>query len=280
MDNLFKQFIKERRYFRNLSGRTLRYYSETYHYFKQTGAFDNLSKQSLQNALIVFRERGVTAGGINAYIRGVNAFLKWLHEEHGYENLSIKALKGNKRVLRSLTDEELKIIVRYKPKTFTEKRLHTVLLLMTETGLRVNECLMLEKNKVDFENLLLTVSGKGNKERIVPFSYELRKVLFKYSSNHKFELLFSTNKGCKVRYDNFLRDFNNLVVKLKIKPDGAFHQYRRTFATNYIRSGGSPLVLQRLLGHSSLHQTTAYVKLVTEDLQKEQHRTSLLNRLS
>jgi integrase/recombinase XerD len=279
MDNLFEEFINERKYFRNLSERTLRFYKETYHYFNQVGTFENLSKQSLQKAIVIFRERGATVGGINAYIRGVNTFLKWLSEEHGYENLSLKKLKGNHRILRSLTDAELKAIVRHKPKTISEKRLHVVLLLMIETGLRINEALTLQKHKIDFENLLLAVIGKGNKERIVPFSYELRKILFKYSATHNFDLLFSTNNGCKIAYRNIHRDFNRLAKKLKIETDGAFHGFRRTFATNYIRNGGNALVLQRLLGHTSLQQTTSYVRLVTEDLQKEQHRTSLLNRL-
>lgn len=279
MDKLFDQFIKERRYFRNLSEKTLEFYSEIYSYFKQVGAFDNLSKQSLQNAVIAFRERGASIGGINAYIRGINVFLKWLHEEHNYENLSLKKLKGEQRVLRSFTDKELKAIIKFKPTTFTERRLHVLLLLMIECGLRVNECLTLEKAKIDFENLLLSVLGKGNKERIVPFSYEMRKILFKYSASHKFDLFFCTRNGCKLSYDNILRDFYSLVESLKIEPDGAFHAFRRTFATNYIRNGGNALVLQRLLGHSTLQQTTQYVKLITDDLQKEQHRTSLLNRL-
>ena len=49
MNKLFEEFINERKYFRNLSERTLRFYRETYHFFNQAGAFDNLSKQSLQN---------------------------------------------------------------------------------------------------------------------------------------------------------------------------------------------------------------------------------------
>lgn len=279
MDSLFKQFIKERRYLRNLSERTLSYYAEAYHCFKQVNSFENLSKTSLQNAVMAFRERGMGVGGINAYIRGINTFLRWLHEEHNFDNLCLKQLKGNQPMLRSLTDDELKLIIRFKPTTATEKRLHALLLLMTECGLRVNECLTLPKSKIDFENLLLTVLGKGSKERIVPFSFQLRKVLFKYSATHNFELLFCTRDGLKMRYDNLLRDFNSLMKKLKINPDGAFHGFRRTFATNYIRNGGNPLVLQRLLGHNSLQQTATYVKLVTEDLQKEQHRTSLLNRI-
>ncbi len=123
------------------------------------------------------------------------------------------------------------------------------------------------------------MTGEGNRDRIVPFSYALRKILFKYSDKHKLELLFCTTTGRKIRYDNFLRDFNLLIKKLKIVPDGAFHTFRRTFATNYIINGGNALVLQRLLRHSTLQQSTAYVKLITDDLQKEQHRTSLLNRL-
>lgn len=279
MNSLFEQFIKERRYLRNLSEKTLQYYSESFQSFNLVGAFESLSKQSLQNAVIAFRERGLSIGGINAYIRGVNTFLNWLNQEHSYENFSLKLLKGSKPILRSLNDEELKAIFRYKPKTLTDKRLHTALLLMSENGLRINEVLTLERSKIDFDNLLLTVTGKGNKDRIVPFSYELRKVLFKYLASHKFELIFCTKNGCKLGYENFLRDFNNLMKKLKIEPDGAFHGFRRTFATNYIRNGGSPLILQRLLGHTTLQQTSVYVRLVTEDLQKEQHRTSLLNRL-
>ena len=60
MDKLFEQFIKERRYFRNLSERALGFYPETYTYFKRVGAFDDLSKQSLLNAVVIFKERGVS----------------------------------------------------------------------------------------------------------------------------------------------------------------------------------------------------------------------------
>lgn len=279
MEDLFEQFIKERRYFRNLAEKTLQFYQDAFSAFNRLNTFDNLSKQSLQAAVIALRERGTSVGCINAYLRGVNAFLNWLHQEHGYDNLSLKLLKGDKRIFRALSESELKAIVRFKPQNASEKRLQTILLLMMDTGLRVTECLTLERSKVDFDNLLLTVIGKGNKERVVPFSYELRKVLFKFLSRSRHELCFPTNYGGKLAYCNLLRDFYLLMEKLGIKPDGAFHAFRRTFATNYIRSGGNPLVLQRLLGHTTLQQTNVYIKMVTEDLQKEQHRTSLLNRI-
>ena len=278
---LFKHFLREKRYLANLAETTLTYYEDVFNNFERSGAFETLSKDCLSQAIITIRERGVRASAVNAYIRGINPFLRWLHENgHVTESLILKPLKAEKRVLRSLSDAELRAIFKFKPQTKTEKRIHTILMVIADTGLRVNEALTLERSRIDFDNLLMSVIGKGNKERIVPFSYELRKVLFKHLKSHKFELVFCNRNGSKLRYDNVRRDLNLLKETLGIKDTGgAFHTFRRTFATNYIRSKGNPLVLQRLLGHTTLTMTNEYVKLITEDLQEEQHRTSLLNRL-
>ena len=60
METLFKQFIRERKYFRNLAETTLYFYRETFKQFKMLEAFEDLSKQSLQEAIIKFRERGTS----------------------------------------------------------------------------------------------------------------------------------------------------------------------------------------------------------------------------
>ena len=281
INDLFQQFLKERRYLSNLAETTLTYYEEVFNNFQRTGAFETLTRACINQAIVAIRERGVSAGAVNSYIRGINPFLRWLFENGNVsESLTLKPLKAEKRLLRSLSDKELRAIFRFKPQTEPQKRLQTILLLIADTGLRVNEALSLQKSKIDFDNLLLSVIGKGNKERIVPFSYTLRKILFKHLKGHKFELVFCTRDGAKLSYDNVRRDLNAIKDELGIKDTGgAFHVFRRTFATNYIRNKGNPLVLQRLLGHSTLSQTAAYVKLVVDDLQEEQHRTSLLNRL-
>jgi len=234
MDKLFKEFIEERRYLHNLSEATLTFYKETYRQFEQLNTFDNLSKETLRKAIIAFRERGTSIGAINAYIRGINVFLNWLHVERNYEKLNLKSLRGEKRIMRPLSDMDLKKIVRFKPKNMSERRLHTILLVLMDTGMRIKEALNIKKDSLDLDNLLISVIGKGSKERVVPFSYELRKALYKYAGLNKFELLFSTTDGRKLRYDNVLRDFYLLKKRLKIEPDGAFHAFRRTFATNYI----------------------------------------------
>ena len=63
-----------------------------------------------------------------------------------------------------------------KPKRFDQWRLYGIMCLLLDTGLRIEEALTLRRRDVDFDNLLVTVFGKGRKERRVPFSFELRKV--------------------------------------------------------------------------------------------------------
>src|SRR4051812_39114322 len=120
MDELFELFIKERRYLHNLAEGTLHYYHEVYQFFRDVG-FDG-SKESLVSAVIKFRERGTSTGAINTYIRGLNVFLKWLSKEHGHPDLSLKKLKVEQRIFRSLTDEQLRAIISYKPKSVSQKR--------------------------------------------------------------------------------------------------------------------------------------------------------------
>lgn len=179
MELLFAQFLKERKYLHNLSETTLNYYQEVFNNFRNSG-FSELTKESLTGVVIKLRERGVKVGAINSYIRGINAFLKWLSDNGHVENLSLKPLKGETKVLRCLTEKELRAIINFKPQFFYERRLRAILLTLIDTGLRINEALTLRRDKVDFDNLVLTVVGRGNKERIVPFSYELRKILYKY----------------------------------------------------------------------------------------------------
>lgn len=161
--------------------------------------------------------------------------------------------------------------------SFGERRLHTLILTALDSGCRVNELLTLQRNSVDFDNLLFTIRGKGNKQRIVPFSFEVRRILYKLLQRHSFELVFCTRHGGKVSYHNLNRDYRKLCEKLKIKKEGSFHRLRRTFALNSVRNAGGLFHLQKQLGHTTLTMTRRYTELETTDLQKA--HTSLLSRL-
>lgn len=284
MDKEFELFIRERKFVQNISKSTIEFYEYSYRTFKKHSkvtSIEELNKTALSSFVANMRESGMSAGNTDARIRGINPFLTWLYENDLIkENLKIKKPKLEQKVMKTFTEPQLKAIITYKPKDKYELRLHTILLLLADTGIRINEATTITRNRIDFDNLLITVLGKGNKERIIPFSVELRKSLFKYSKSHKFDLLFPNKYGGKLLYDNLRREFRKLIQELGINGfDGSFHCFRRSFAKNFVRSGGNLFYLQKLLGHTTLTMSRRYVELEIEDVQKEQQRTSLLNRL-
>lgn len=281
--SLFDQFIREKRFLTNAAQKTIIFYRETWSVYRKFTS--ELTKESLNNFIMSLQERNLKVGGCNARIRGLNSFLSWLHENgHTPTRLKLKQLKQEKRVLRGFTDAQIQAFIKWKPNGFYEHRLHTMILFMLDTGARVTEVCELPLSNVDTENLLITIKGKGSKTRIVPMSFQFRKTLIvylKYRRGKPGDLLFPSNSGLQLIYENLLREFNKLCRELGVERiDGAFHGFRRSFAKNFLRMGGDAITLMRILGHSSLEETKKYVFTENDDLIAAQAKTSLLSRLS
>jgi integrase/recombinase XerD len=115
-------------------------------------------------------------------------------------------------------------------------------------------------------NLLLTVTGKGRKSRRIPFSYELRRVLTRYSREYApHGLLFTSRHGHKLHRRNVLRNVKSLCNRLGFdSPERTIHAFRHTFAVFYPRKGGSAFHLQKVLRYTTLEMTRRYANLMTE----------------
>jgi integrase/recombinase XerD len=151
---------------------------------------------------------------------------------------------------------------------------------MLDTGCRISEALTLRVSDLDSENLLVKLDGKGRKQRVVPFSFELRKALYRHCKEFDRKsdsLLFANRTETALGRRNVLRDVKVLCRNLGFTPPGrTLHAFRHTFAVNYLRRGGSVFHLQKVLGHSTLEMTRRYANLVTADLQAVHERVSLL----
>jgi integrase/recombinase XerD len=182
--SLEQAFITERRYLKNVTRKTLSWYACSFSAFRpflaNVKGEDDL-KPMVKTAVLELAERGLSPVSINVYLRCLNAFMKWLHdEEHIGVPIRIAPLKTEKKVLAVLTPEQVQQLVAYRPRGKNEIRAHTLALLILDTGMRADEALNVRKQDVDLDNLLVTViKGKGQKQRIVPFSFQLRRVLFK-----------------------------------------------------------------------------------------------------
>jgi integrase/recombinase XerD len=284
---LFKQYIKEMRYLRNFSERTLRGYTEAFvRWQKYVGDIPTAS--NLDQFVIGMREAGLNPTTCNISIRAFNAFLSWLLEKkHIPERFRLKKLPEEKKKMRVFSDQSLQAILSFKPQTANEHRIFAMVSTLIDTGIRINELLTIEKNRVDFDGLVITVQGKGRKERIVPMSLELRRSLHRYYTTHRFSkfespIFFCTTNGTVMSYRNAYRDLERLFTKVgvdKSEIDGFFHQFRRKFARSYIKNGGSLSYLQVAMGHTTLEMTQHYVSPDDEDIKLAHHHLSLLHKL-
>ena len=137
MDNLFKLFLREKTYLKGVSKKTIGWYELSYKTYKRLlgECADSPTKHTLTEFVMEMRKRGVSAGTMNNYIRGMNVFLTWLYEnEHTPIHLKIKRVKQEETIIETFTDKHLEAFISYKPKDAAELRLHTLLLFLIDTG--------------------------------------------------------------------------------------------------------------------------------------------------
>ena len=147
------------------------------------------------------------------------------------------------------------------------------LLYMTlySTGIRIGEARKLKYEDIDRERMVFHIKlAKGGKDRLVPLTEDLRLQLRRYYSLTNCKLNDFIFKGS--RLDGSLcpkaaaRRFHTCLNKVSIKKRAKFHSFRHSFATHLFENGTSLLVLQRLLGHSSIRSTLIYTHLANNFL--------------
>ena len=261
------QFIKERLYLKGVSSKTVAWYGDS---FK---AFPVLERAAIIDRIAELRGRGVKAVSINTWLRCVNTYLHW-RDGTGEKcspqctHVRIPRLKEEQKILETLGEGAKHSVVSFRPTGTNMRRAHLVALTILDCGLRASEVLGLTKADCDLDNLIFKVLGKGNRHRLVPFSSELRKHLWRYVNQRSLITVFGTKNNTNLSVRNLERDFRVLGQKLGITGVRfSPHTLRHTFAVSYLRAGGNLEFLRRILGHSSLSTTQKYLNsLGVEDL--------------
>jgi integrase/recombinase XerD len=278
LEDLYAKFAREKQFLSGVSPRTVKWYRFTFNRWDQLiGQMPD--EENIKDFIIKLTESGVQPITINMYARAFNSFLTWLHAEGRIPKLRLPKIKEGQKAPKTYTEETLKRFLSWRPTSFEGYRLHTMICVAIDTGTRVNELLTLRRDNLDLTGLLITVTGKGNKQRVLPISEECRKVLYHFLKRHTHDFVFPTKGGGQLSYRAALDQLKTVANRLGIKGRVGFHMLRHSFATSYLRDGGNLIYLSRLLGHSDLATTRVYIANQTEDLAMVHKKTSLLSKL-
>ena len=150
-----------------------------------------------------------------------------------------------------------------------------ILELLYGTGIRLDELIHLEDKDVDFHNLQIKVTGKGNKQRILPLHHELGHILKKYEEEKKILILtnhsktFLVTQSGKELYPMYVQRVVKIYLdKVATVDKKSPHVLRHSFATHLLNKGADLNAIKDLLGHTSLAATQVYTHQSLAEIQK------------
>lgn len=208
-------------------------------------------------------------------VSSLKSFYRYLAKTHGTENAAIfnlKSPKVGKGVHKALSVDDsfasLTAIAELHPEPWVAKRDWAVLTLIYGGGLRISEALNLSLGDFQHAGGVLSVIGKGNKERLIPLLPEVKEALESYialcpylKSGKKADPLFMGVRGDRLHTATFQRQIRKLRAYLGLPDRVTPHAFRHSFATHLLSEGGDLVTIKELLGHESLSTTQRYTKI-------------------
>ncbi len=223
---------------------------------------------------------------IQGKIRALKAFWGWLFKE---EHIDSNPLAGlplptvDRSLIVILTKGQILQLLRAIDRhTSLGARNYIILLLLIDTGVRISELICIKITDIDIAQSYVKVTGKGRKERIVPFSGITKGELIKYINRYRRDLCDTDSSYLfPAKYDGHIlanciqQMIRRLAKKVGLKNVKCHpHIFRHTFATMFLAKGGSPVILMEIMGHESFQTTQKYLHPQPQDLRKQHLRYS------
>ncbi len=238
--------------------------------------FVDIKQSDIQQYLSILLNRPLSNSTRATYIRHVKVYLRWAENEYGasYKARSVKVPKSPKRNVRIYTDAEVKQIFSHiRADTYwVELRNKSIIALMYDSGLRQAEVCGLLKTNISYSENLITVRGKGDKERTVPLGKLARYFLQQYLSHCPYdsEYVFMGLYGDPLTCNAVKLFVSRLATALPFELSS--HKLRHNFATNYCldqyAANGQVDIyrLMYLMGHEDISTTKRYLHMANEIL--------------
>lgn len=238
---------------------------------------EDISAKDLRDFLEYVNELGMSAHSQARILSGLKSFFKYLLFDGSIERDPTALIEGPKlgrKLPDTLSFHEIeKLLHAVDLSTSEGARNRAILEVLYSSGLRVSELVGLQLNNVYRDSGFLRVTGKGNKERLVPIGRDALKYLEIYikdvrgKSPHKspkkgFEsFVFLNRNGSKLTRVMVFTIIKRLAQTIGLRKKISPHTFRHSFATHLIEGGADLRAVQEMLGHESITTTEIYTHL-------------------
>jgi integrase/recombinase XerD len=236
-----------------------------------------ITKQHIRNFISRLKRKNNSSASISRKMSAIRSFHKYLLiEKIVYTNVTtgISLPKKEKRLPLVLSVNEIDaLMIAADGDEPLELRNRAMLELLYGSGLRITELIELRLVDIHLNMGFINVTGKGNKERIVPIGDEGQFALKRYIEKGRSELktvmgdiIFVNNRGNKISRVGFYKTLKRLAIKAGITKDISPHTLRHSFASHLLENGVDLRMVQELLGHNDISTTQLYTHINKKQL--------------
>lgn len=289
MNKPTKDFLTYLKINKNYSEKTVSSYGNDIDKFfsflnKKELLMDEVNEQIIRDFLTQELDNGVSKRSCQRRLVALRQFYKYLQKNKliNYNPfLFVGSPKASKKLPSYLDKEQVEKILKDNLSRQDEMmvRDQAILEVLYYTGIRASELVNLTLQDVSLASKTMTVIGKGDKERIVPFSNECKLHLSKYISGLRLTLLSKALKPTNYLFLNkngaplTTRGLEYILDDIEIKTSNFMglhpHLLRHSFATHLLENGGDLRIIQELLGHESINTTQVYTHVSIEKMKTE-----------
>ncbi len=286
METYIDDFLNYMAADKGCSPRTAETYERTLRSFAQwaKSVDDNMSWEAVdtdtvRNWMSLSMERGENPRTICRGLSALRSFYKYMLRTQRVSHDPVRLVRSPKthaKLPTFLKKEEVDRLfddVEFS-NDFEGTKRRTILLTFYHTGMRVSELVGLNVQDVDLSRREVTVTGKGSKQRIIPFGEELAEALDNYLQQrtehpHTGNALFTGNRGRRISVSYAYTVVHNYLTLVTTQKKKSPHVLRHTYATALLNNGADLETIKELLGHESIKTTEIYTHTTFEDLKNE-----------
>lgn len=286
---MIQEFLDYFRNERNRSPRTIASYEDSlrqfesfFHHLDANLDWNTVDADIIRDWLESMMDNGLKATAVKARLSAVKSLYRWALGRGRVDKdpaHSIEPPKTPKPLPHFLRESEMNRLLDDIEwgDSYREVRTRTIIMTFYETGMRVSELTALDDGDVDFTLCHVKVTGKGNKQRIIPFGQELEQTLRRFMAVRDREVrrlepaFFLSGKGRRMSRTAVGAEVHRCLSLVSNQKKLSPHVLRHTFATAMLNHGASIESVRRLLGHASVSTTEIYTHTTFEQLKRVYH---------